>query len=79
MVKPRKTKPRKTIEDRLDSIEKSLAVFAVKQNALCKHFENHLHLHGKIIAGVFSLLGSIVLAVLCWTAKFLWTLGHTIK
>jgi hypothetical protein len=79
MAKPRQTKPRKTIEDRLDSIEKNMAVFAVKQNSLIKHFENHLHLHGKIIAGVFSLLGSIVLGLIFWVSKFLWALGHTVK
>ena len=79
MSKPLKTKPRRTLEDRLDSIEKNMAVFAVKQNSLIKHFDNHLHLHGKIIAGVFSLLGTIVLALFFWLAKFVWALGHTVK
>ncbi len=53
-----------------------LAIIETKLDDLTKHFENHLHLHGVIIKSCFTLAGSVIVAVICWLAKFIWNLGH---
>jgi len=53
-----------------------LAVIETKVDDLCTHFTNHLHLHGRIVAGVWTMACSLLVAMICFVARLLWTIEH---
>jgi hypothetical protein len=51
-----------------------LAVIETKLDDLTTHFTNHLHLHKTIILTALGVGLTGILNLVCWLAKYLWSL-----